>query len=408
MNRLERRDALVLLVYALVVAVLLGTIVPSQGLAGGALFWPRHATIAVVAVGAVALLWRRRAPVVTLVVTGAASVAELFLGGNVAAYVLLFDALWSPVVHGGIRLARLTTVCGVVLALSIIGVVTSPQLGWSSDLGFSLVLGLLLVSVAIVSPLIWGWEVRHHRTARLTAERLVDTQRELSAERAARAVDVERGRIAQDLHDLVAGHLSAVTLHTSLAATLADEDSRGRSLATARESAQAALRDLRSVILMLSDRDAHDLAAPTLDWTTLSDRLAAGDEPAEVHIEAGVEDPDRVDPLMRAVLLRIASEAVTNATRHGAAPRSLDVTLRNDTVTLACRNHMPANLVPGDRSPRRGTGLGLAAMRHQAAAVGGSFDGGPEGTNQWLVQAHLPLRRTADDSGHATTDEELL
>ncbi|MFP3361482.1 histidine kinase dimerization/phosphoacceptor domain-containing protein, partial [Planococcus sp. SIMBA_143] len=79
-------------------------------------------------------------------------------------------------------------------------------------------------------------------------------------------VEAERRSIAHDLHEVIAGHLSAVALHSCLAASLEEPAARERSLATSRASAQAALRDLRAMIGMLADEHTGTLPSPTLDW----------------------------------------------------------------------------------------------------------------------------------------------
>ena len=66
---------------------------------------------------------------------------------------------------------------------------------------------MLVASLVVSTPLLWGWEVRHHRDARVTAETLAEMEHELAATRAAHAVETERRKIAHDLHDVIAGHL---------------------------------------------------------------------------------------------------------------------------------------------------------------------------------------------------------
>ena len=365
-------------------AVLAATVFPlgSTGLLGHGHAWPPAVSAALLLIAAAATVLRRRAPAVTLAVTGALSTIEIFGAGQLAAYFLVFEALWAPIVHGSRRTARMSTGAGAVLAIALLGAVLS----WRPDASH-LVLALLLIVVVVLTPLMWGWEVRHHREARRTAEDLAAAQAQLARERtllaeerAVRAVDEERRRIAQDLHDVVAGHLSAVSLHASLAGSLPDEAARSDSLTAARSSAAAALRDLRSVIAVLtSTEDADAEPATTLSWEDLAARLRAG-EPADaaravtgtrIRIDPRVEDPSVVDPAVLAALLRIGSEAVTNALRHGQAPRTLTVELAPQTrqVVLTCMNAV-------DPEQRTGSGLGRAAIADRARAVGGTATSG--------------------------------
>lgn len=395
------RDIGVAVLYA--VAVLAATAFPlgGSGLLGLGHAWPPPVSTALLLVAAAATVLRRRAPAVTLAVTGALSSFEILGAGQLAAYFLVFEALWAPVVHGSRRVARASTAVGAVLAAVLLGAVLS----WRPDASH-LVLALLLVTVVVATPLMWGWEVRHHREARRTAEELAAAQGQLAAERtllaeerAGRAVDEERRRIAQDLHDVVAGHLSAVSLHASLADSLPDAGARSESLTAARTSAAAALRDLRSVISVLtSAADAGVEPATTLSWEDLAARLRAGEPEhppgtvtgTRVRIDPRADDPRAVDPAVRAALLRIGSEAVTNALRHGAAPRTLTVVLDDETreVALTC-----TNAVDPDRPT--GSGLGRAAIGDRARAVGGTGSSGPvrgadTAVDGWRVDVRIP------------------
>lgn len=397
--RIEARDVLVAVAYAVIVVVLVFAGVRNSGFVGPELSWGTSVSLPLLLVAAAGTLWRRRAPVVTLAVTGALSLAEVIAGGQITAYILLFEALFSPVVHGSRRLARATTM--IAIGGSLVALVVGAVVTGSVELVFVL---LMVVTLVAATPLLWGWEVRHHRDARHTAEALARAEHDLAAIRSARAVEGERRRIAHDLHDVIAGHLSAVSLHTSLASGLDDREARDRSLATARDSAKAALRDLQSMISVLATEEQGTLPQATLDWESLTERLRGRDPQAVVRIDEAVTDPSRVEPSVQAALLRIAAEAVTNAARHGQAPISLHVEMvtgngRSDGGPTTGAGHGQADgvhLVLENRIGERaepGTGLGVGAIGHRAAAVGGTATSGPtSGTETWRVQAHLPAR----------------
>ncbi|MGO1949273.1 MAG: sensor histidine kinase [Mycobacteriaceae bacterium] len=380
-------DARTVVVYAAVVLVLWLAGITNQPFMGGDPVWPGWVSLVLMLVGAGFTGFRTSRPGIMLAVVMPLSLAELLFGGQGSAYVLLVEALWAPVARGSGRVARVTTAVGVGLGILLGGVLLAVGL---SDLPWTtaVVFALLMVVVIVATPLAWAWEVRHHRLAQEAAEELARTEHELAGERAAREVEADRLGIAQDLHDVVAGHLSAVTLHTSLAAELPEEDARTRSLETARTSAEAALRDLRSVIGVLAT--AQDSAAqPTLSWDILRRRL--GDD-AAVSVDGNVEDPDTVPAPVRSALLHIGAEAVTNATRHGAQPRSLSVTVHDGNATLDCVNDLRAGSSSGDDPSVGGPTLGLRAMSNRAEAVGGCVDAGPDAAHgQWRVTARVPL-----------------
>ncbi|MDN5688929.1 MAG: histidine kinase, partial [Brachybacterium sp.] len=389
---IDRRDAMAAAGYAVVVALLAVSGATNSGFLGEDLRWSAAVSVTLLLVACVSLLWRRSLPVLVLVVVGTLSAAEIVVGGQISAYFLLFEALFTPVMHGSRRLARITT--GVAVGSAVLAILVAVALGASGPL---LLVVLLVATLVVSTPLLWGWEVRHHRGARLAAESLADVEHELAATRAAHAVETERRTIAHDLHDVIAGHLSAVSLHTNLAASLEDEAARDHSLTTARESAHAALRDLRSMIGVLSTEESGTLPAVTLDWPSLSARLRGRDEEARIRIDPEATDPARVEPSVQAALLRIAAEASTNAVRHGQAPISLTVQVSDDAVSLDLRNGRTARALPS-------SGVGRGAIAHRATAVGGSATSGPAPEDYpepgtWRVLAHLPARaRSAETS----------
>jgi signal transduction histidine kinase len=380
------RDLGVAGVYALLVVVLAASGAHNSGfvVAGGA--WPRSFSVALMLAACVSLLWRRRHPVVTLAVAGPLGLAEIVVGGQISAYFLLFEALFVPVMHGSRRLARTTT--AIAIAVGVAAVLAGLLAGAPGPVVFVIV---LLSALMLSTPLLWGWEVRHHRGARRAAEHLVTLEHELAATRAAHAVETERRRIAHDLHDVIAGHLSAVSLHTSLASSLEEPAGRDRSLATARESAQAALRDLRSMIGVLTTEETGALPAATLDWSSLTTRLRGRDPQAQVDVAPEVTDPARVEPAVQAALLRIAAEACTNAVRHGLAPITLRVRVEDEAVLLELRNRRADPAATG-------AGVGRGAISHRALAVGGSASSGPAGKSAWRVRARLPAHAVASTS----------
>lgn len=379
--RLERRDVVVALAYLSAVIALQMIPLGSSGLLIGRSPEATSLAMVMLVAGAASTLWRRRRPAITLALAGPLAVVVILWFGHLAAYVLLFEALWSPIAHGSRPVARTATALGAALSLGLV-VLLWVELG----AGEGIVIGLLVVTVAVITPMMWGWDVRLHRTAQLTAEILAGTEKALAAERAGRAVEQERREIAQDLHDLVAGHLSAVSIHAGLARSLPDAEGRERSLATTQDSARAALRDLRAMIDLLSAADADgSRIAPgtTLSWEVLADRLAVG---GEVSIDPAVEDPSRIAPAVRAALLRTGAEAVTNALRHGLPPRTLQVAVEDPGhIRLTSTNIRNPAAEPG-------TGLGLAAIAHRSRALGGTFGAGPDPgrPDLWRLEVRLP------------------
>lgn len=380
------RDLLVAAAYAALALLLAASGAHNSGFLRQGQAWPIEVSVALMMIGCVSLIWRRRRPVIALAVAGPLGLAEIIVGGQIAAYFLLFEALFDPVLHGSRRLARLTT--RIAIALTAIALLAALIAGLPGQVVFVIA---VIATLVVMTPLLWGWEVRHHRGARQAAEHLAGLEHELATTRAAHAVETERRSIAHDLHDVIAGHLSAVSLHTSLASSLEDPAARDRSLHTARDSAHAALRDLRSMIGVLSSEQAGALPEVTLDWSSLAARLRDRDPAAQVRIDPAVTDPARVEPSVQAALLRIGAEAVTNAVRHGRAPISLDVEVAGGEARLELRNRRTD-------SSEAGGGVGRGAVAHRAAAVGGTASCGPmeePARTTWRLLARLPAHTTA-------------
>lgn len=377
---LWRRDALIAAAYALVVVAFAASGIVTNGLLWWAPAGPGAVSTVVLLLACASLVARRTRPGLVLAVAAPLSASVIMADGQIAAYFLLFEALFTPVLHGSRALARLTT----RLALGGAGLALLAALVTDAPGSLVLAVGVVLV-LTVLTPLMWAWEVRHHHEARHAAERLVGLEQKLTASRARHAVEAERRSIAHDLHDVIAGHLSAVSLHTSLAATLEERGARERSLAAARDASHDALRDLRWMIGVLSAEDAGALPAPTLTWPTLAARLRDRDPTARIEIDPALdgEEPALEDPAVRSALLRLAAEAVTNAVRHGEAPFVLEVSVGEDAVELVMRNGRRASVPTG-------TGIGRGAIAHRAAAVGGVASSGPEG-ECWVVRAVLPV-----------------
>lgn len=405
-GKITGRDTRAAAIYVVAALVLFLAGIEDEPLLGllviGGPLWSGWGSLVLMLTGAAFTVFRTSRPWLLLVVVVPVALAEVLWGTQTSAYVLMVEALWAPVARGSRRLARATTIVGLVVAV-MLGAVFFAAAVTAMPWTTAVVFAVMIIVVVIFTPLAWAWEVRHHRLAQETAENLAAKEHELAGERAAREVEADRLRIAHDLHDVVAGHLSAVSLHTSLAADLDDEVARERSLETARGSAEAALRDLRSVIDMLAHAvTGGGSAQTTLSWEILRRRLG---EDATVTI---ADDVDSVPAGVRTTMLHIAAEAVTNANRHGQNPRTLQVMVQDGELVMVCVNALATTPADADQQSVRHSAaaaapaaptLGLCTMTNRAAAVGGTVQAGPTpgkteagtGAKAWAVTARLPL-----------------
>ena len=219
------------------------------------------------------------------------------------------------------------------------------------------------------------------RAERLEREQTVVSQRATLAERA---------RIARELHDVVAHHVSAIAVQAGAAEELAERDpGRARAvLATIQASSREALAEMRAVVGVLHDEGDGVTLAPQPGLAQLA-QLAAQSRAAGLDVRVRVEG--RPSPLPDALELsayRIIQEALTNTLKHAGATRA-EVTVRyaEDGVELTVTDDGAGEAAP---SALPGAGQGLVGMRERVALFHGRLDAGRLPGGGFRVVAHLP------------------
>lgn len=243
------------------------------------------------------------------------------------------------------------------------------------------------VSALFLAVLLVGDQIRRRRTT----QRALEEQAELSElEKARRAVLEERTRIAREMHDVVAHHMSMIAVQAETAPfrlPAMPDAARAEFLAIA-GSAREALTDMRRLLGVLrSDSDT----APTAPQPGLDDvpELVAAARRVGVAV-AYAPDPALAgtDGPAGLAAYRIVQEALANAARHApGAPVSVRVRGERDGIRVQVANG-PAT-APLDRASS-GPGLGLAGMRERAALLDGTLDAGPTDDGGFAVTALLP------------------
>jgi signal transduction histidine kinase len=231
---------------------------------------------------------------------------------------------------------------------------------------------------------------------RRTARRALAEQTELTElERARRSILEERTRIAREMHDVVAHHMSMIAVQAETAPYRLpgmDEPIRDE-MAGIATAARTALTDMRRLLGVLRSDDA---GAPTAPQPGLADipELAGTARRAGVEVTLTTGTDDAVREPVGLAAYRIVQEAVSNAIRH--APGS-SVTIRFDrqgpTLRLEVVNSPAERTEPFDRSrtPDPAPGHGLIGMRERATSVGGAVSVGPTADGGFAVSASLPL-----------------
>ncbi|MXM68221.1 two-component sensor histidine kinase [Streptomyces sp. HUCO-GS316] len=342
--------------------------------------WPAYwAVLVPLVVMAGCELLRRTRPRLGLVIGTAALVADTVTLGSVVTVVLFTDLMYAAVLYGSPAPARrLPWLTGL---LTMIGGVVPAAL-WRDPQGLLIGVG---VGVVALAPAATGWVVRNHRDA-AEAARLRAEQTALLAEMdRAQAVTAERARMARELHDMVANHLSAIAIHSTAALSLDEPKTSRDALSVIRENSVEGLAEMRRLIGILRDSggDAAPVAAPTLDGLgALVDGARANG--LDVTLDT---DYRQVPAPVELAAYRIVQESLTNALKH-ARPGRVTVTLARRDGVLDVRVDSPYGHRDGPRAP--GSGAGLVGMRERAALLGGTFDAGPDG-GHWAVRATLPV-----------------
>ncbi|MGW3620237.1 sensor histidine kinase [Micromonospora arida] len=248
---------------------------------------------------------------------------------------------------------------------------------------------LLLGALAIVGDLIRRNRLSRHALA---------AQAELSErEQERRAVLEERTRIARELHDVVAHHMSLIAVQAETAPyrlTDVPAPAAAEFVAIA-ASARDALTDMRRLLGVLRSETTGPQTAPQPDLTDLGAMVdAARRAGLPVTLDAELVDDDRVPAPVGLAAYRIVQEGLANAVRH-AAGAAVRVTVRTNPSGLGVRvENSPADVRP---TADGGSGHGLTGMRERATSLGGTFTAGPLPDGGYAVAAELPYDAEGGD-----------
>ncbi|MGW7086382.1 sensor histidine kinase [Streptomyces sp. NPDC054871] len=332
-------------------------------------------------------LLRSSMPQTALTVGTLALVADQFTSGNLASVMMFTDIVYAAVVYGTPASARRIPVTTGAITVAV----TIGFLAWFRE-PEAILIGVVTGLVSF-GPATTGVLVRNHREAAVAA-RLRAEQTALLAEMdRVQAITAERARMARELHDMVANHLSAIAIHSTAALSLDDPKTTRDALAVIRENSVEGLAEMRRLIGILRDSsdDREPTAAPTLDGLGA---LIAGARTngLDVTLDDGrdAEGPRLPAPVELAAY-RIVQESLTNALKH-ASPGLVTVALTQRPRSLDVHVTSPYGSPAGPRAP--GSGAGLVGMRERTELLGGTFESGPESTTDgkvWDVRATLPV-----------------
>jgi signal transduction histidine kinase len=333
---------------------------------------------------AMALLWRRQAPVAVLAaVASISSVQYLLIGASqgLGSFLPPLVAVYSVGRHAH---PRALLVAGPLTLLAVaIHELRDPIF----ELGGATVTFWAILAVGWVVGHLFRRRAREVEALAAHAER-VERERE---ERTRQAITEERLRITRELHDVVGHAVSLTVLQVVAALELLDagraEAARPRLLAVERV-AREALAEMRRLVAVLGP-PGEAIAAPQPHAAAIQqlvdDAVAAG-----LEVELAVEGEARaLPPGTDLAAYRIVQEALTNVRRH-AGPARASVTLRY------ARDALEIQVADDGRGAthRADGGRGLIGMRERVALYGGQLTTGSRAEGGYLIEARLPLEAT--------------
>ncbi|MFF7293993.1 sensor histidine kinase [Microbacterium sp. NPDC008134] len=349
------------------------------------------------------LAFRRRYPAVVALVVSAAYFAAVTIRipevyvGNIAMFIAIYTAgAWmnnrraALIVRAGIIVGMLSWLL-ITMYRDAIGQADEAEVVAGA---MSPYVAFMMIQILINLLYFGGAYYFGERSWIAASERAVLEERtaELERERevtAAQAVALDRVRIARELHDVVAHHVSVMGVQAGAARLVIDQDA-GKAkdlLAGVEGSARDAIGELRQLL--------ETLRAPGGETTEQASTLGLDDirELVDASTEAGlptdytvIGEPVEVPSVVAVNLYRITQESLTNARRHAGLGATADVRVRYDDTSVEIEIVNTGRMV-GQLRP----GLGQLGMRERAIASGGTIEVTPRSPGGLRVRARVPL-----------------
>ncbi|MFG6503836.1 histidine kinase [Microbacterium sp. P05] len=364
-------------------------------------------TVAYAFVLAVPLALRRRWPATVAVIVSAAyflavtlHIPEIY-AGNIAMFIALYTVgAWS-LDRRRATIVRIGIITGMFLWLVVVMFIDATQdlpdgvdESFSRAGAFSPYVAYTLLTI-LLNVLYFGGAYyfgerayQQMRERRALEERTAELEREREVT-AAQAVALDRVRIARELHDVVAHHVSLMGVQAGAArSVMAKDPTHAREiLESVESSARDALSELRQLLATLRtpggepDTDTAPTTRGLAAIPALVEEASAGGMPTRFAV---IGEPVPVPEVAQVNLYRIAQEALTNARRHGGPGATADVRLRY-TPTI-----VELEVSNTGRMAAAAPGLGQLGMRERAEASGGTLELGARARGGYLVRVRVP------------------
>jgi signal transduction histidine kinase len=361
---------------------------------------PLWEALALVAAQGILLTWRRSWPVPVLIAVGAVRIAYDQIGFGLAPFPL------------GPAIAFYTVIdrsCPVLRWLSVVGTAVGIGVGQAAP-GHNEPYEAIFQALIFLTAWVAGTLSRTKRASLQAAESRAERAVAELDRQSSRAAVAERTRIARELHDVVAHHVSLVAVQAEAATSLLPgrPAEAQRSVEIIGTTARQALTELRRLLGVLRGPSEKLETAPSVslqDIGRVLDQVRGTGLPVDFEV---VGTPYPLAPGVDLTAYRIVQEALTNTIRHARATRAA-VTLsyepeyvtvritdsgggRNGSA-LGSNGSAAARRPPPSGAPLIvGSGLGLAGIAERVASCGGNLTVGPTGSGGFAVTARLPAR----------------
>jgi signal transduction histidine kinase len=315
----------------------------------------------------VALLWRRRAPLVTAIVVAGLQSAWCAFGppaGTLGSWLVSLVAIYAVAQEREIWRAALGA--AVVLASNCLLVGLAPSVDFA-DFAF----------VTVFAACAWAaGRAMLARHVRAEAHAVVAAHD---------AVAEERRRIARELHDVVAHNVGVMVVQAQAAQGMLDctaQDAAG-AVRSIEQTGRQALTEMRRLVGLMREAEADSVAPlPSLrHLELLADEIRRAGVPVSVEITG---EPVALPPGIDASGYRIVQEGLTNVLKHAGDARA-------EVLIAYSRAALELSVSDDGRGGRPGGGHGLVGIRERVAIFEGDFDAGPQPGGGWRLRARLPL-----------------
>jgi signal transduction histidine kinase len=336
-------------------------------------------------VGSLCVVGRRQAPMAVVAATSAAYILTTAVG-----YVdprLPFAPLVALYTVAAYRPTAVALRAGGAALVAVIAAALASPHGINDDV-------LLDYPLALLAALAIGYGMRMGQArAALLEERSAQLARD-QAERTAQAVEHERARIARELHDIVAHHVSVMVAQATAAQAVFEQrpQQSQQALGSIAAVGREALVEMRRLLGVIRPR-GEELPQEPVPGLDRLPALVQQLEGAGLRVQLAVSGRQRRLPAgVELSAYRIIQEALTNSLKHAGPTRAqVDLGYCDDCLRLRIIDEGPALGIGAVADRASGEGRGLVGMQERAALLAGFVAAGPAPGRGFVVTARLPI-----------------